>query len=414
MAAVALSVAPGPEKDVNKMLPMLTAVCYPPKIKCVFLAQFDNTIGRIIRCQHPSDFLTKEKFEVFAGLVIPQQELCNKFLKHETSEYKIMGHAVSINNPQKYDRNFFMFNLCFIVEKSESDERILEPVLQKAADYLVELEKECDFLSNPVHDDKWVKDLVRNICVGLSKDGGCNFLATSRSVVALEITMPYHFEMKELPSLLLVPAFTRVPLPTQTPDIFKKMDMVSQKIIPVINGVLTIREISQKVKIDVEIVGRCVRQLIYCGLLVLFPQFLYSNCYYTTDRFKRFLEAKDTQKECCEFVKRQRCLPGPEPRDVIRLYAGLRPGWKLSHWHSRFNPRRQNVDERKLIQFGIYYGFVRRQDIFPVALVDDGTKISKFCNGEMTIEDLALKFETTTVVLLKIFDASPSYTLIYR
>jgi hypothetical protein len=180
------------------------------------------------------------------------------------------------------------------------------------------------------------------------------------------------------------------------------------------NGVFTILEIAHRVKIDAEIVGRCVRQLIYCGTIILLPQFLYSNCYYTTEHFLDFINAYGTQKECCEFVKRKSCLPGPEPRDILRLYGGLRPGWKLSNWHARFNPRRQNVDERKLIQFGIYYGFVRKQEIYPVALVADETKISKLCNGSKTIEEIALKYHTSTVQLMKLFDASPKFTLIYR
>lgn len=154
--------------------------------------------------------------------------------------------------------------------------------------------------------------------------------------------------------------------------------------------------------------------MIYSGILVLFPQFLYLNCYYTTDKYIEFLKDKNIQKECCQFVKRQSFLPGPETRDVIRLYSGLRPGWKMSHWHSRLKPRLVNIDERKLIQYGIYYGFVRKQEVFPVALVDDGTKIANLCNGEHTLEDLALKYNTTTAFLHKLFDSSPNYTLIYR
>jgi hypothetical protein len=34
-----------------------------------------------------------------------------------------------------------------------------------------------------------------------------------------------------------------------------------------------------------------------------------------------------------------------------------------------------NVDERRLIQFGMHYGFLRKVEIFPVAKQpDDGTK----------------------------------------
>lgn len=38
------------------------------------------------------------------------------------------------------------------------------------------------------------------------------------------------------------------------------------------------------------------------------------------------------------------------------------------------NPRQLNIDERKLIQFGVYHGFIRKLNIFPVAINEDGTK----------------------------------------
>jgi hypothetical protein len=215
-----------------KMTPVLPTLCYPPKIISVFLAQFDNHKGRIIRCQYPTNAITKEAFSAFDGLVIPNEKLCRKMVKHETPDYKIMGHAFCLCDYEKYKfhRNYFMWNLCFAIEKDDKDERIYEPVLQKIADYLYLLEEECSFLSDPQRDNTDAINFVTKIYCGLSKLGECNFLASLRQVIALKISLPYHMEMKTLPMLLLVPAFTRVPLPTATPEIFKKMDMVSQKV----------------------------------------------------------------------------------------------------------------------------------------------------------------------------------------
>lgn len=40
----------------------------------------------------------------------------------------------------------------------------------------------------------------------------------------------------------------------------------------------------------------------------------------------------------------------------------------LKDWCLRMHPRELNVDERKFIQFGMFYGFVRKLLLFPVAI----------------------------------------------
>lgn len=53
----------------------------------------------------------------------------------------------------------------------------------------------------------------------------------------------------------------------------------------------------------------------------------------------------------------------------------------LKDWCLRVQPKQYNVDERKLIQFGIYYGFVRKLLIYPISTNNDGfTKFVKNVN----------------------------------
>lgn len=46
----------------------------------------------------------------------------------------------------------------------------------------------------------------------------------------------------------------------------------------------------------------------------------------------------------------------------------------LREWCIRMRPREVNVDERKLIQFGVFYGFIRKLLTYPIATNDDTTK----------------------------------------
>lgn len=68
-----------------------------------------------------------------------------------------MGHSVGISKvffffeknifktknleDKKYAREIYIFNLCFIVSKSSNFDTVYEPLVQKCAEYLVDLEK---------------------------------------------------------------------------------------------------------------------------------------------------------------------------------------------------------------------------------------------------------------------------------
>ena len=66
--------------------------------------------------------------------------------------HKIIGFPVGINNP-KYERNRLMFNLCFVCDQSMRTVQY-EPVIRKLANYLIDLENECEFLFNENHKSK--------------------------------------------------------------------------------------------------------------------------------------------------------------------------------------------------------------------------------------------------------------------
>uniref|UniRef100_A0A7E4VUV5 GATOR complex protein NPRL2 n=1 Tax=Panagrellus redivivus TaxID=6233 RepID=A0A7E4VUV5_PANRE len=382
------------------------------------LCYFDNTYGPQMRCSFPPQFIDKPFYDTINRVIIVHKTLCHKMIKFEAKNLIIMGNPVCIVDTVKYDRNQILFNLCFAIEKTANikSEQMWEPILQKAADYLIELEKECSFISKPnrANDAKLLEEMFKGLT---SPKRQCYFQAPlSRTVVALRVSLPYVFETKHLPPDNAVPAFARAPLPTDVneQDFFNKMDMVSQKVVWVMDGVASIADIAYKAHIPSEIVGRCVKQLIYCGVVVLLPQFLYSNYYYTTEKFAKFVESVVSQEECCRFVRRKKKKPAPEPRDILELYAGLRPSWKLAFWAQHYRPRLFNVDERKLIQFGIFYGIVRKQNVYPVASVAEESELLELCNGSNTVEEIATEMELSSIFLLRCFECSPKVTLLIR
>uniref|UniRef100_A0A183DD14 DNA primase n=1 Tax=Gongylonema pulchrum TaxID=637853 RepID=A0A183DD14_9BILA len=64
----------------------------------------------------------------------------------------------------------------------------------------------------------------------------------------------------------------------------------------------------------------------------------------------------------------------PTFSDVFRLYTSLKTGMTMKEWCERMVPRQYNVDERRLVQFGICHGFVRKLCIYPVSLRKGDTR----------------------------------------
>ncbi|KIH58482.1 hypothetical protein ANCDUO_11312 [Ancylostoma duodenale] len=61
-------------------------------------------------------------------------------------------------------------------------------------------------------------------------------------------------------------------------------------------------------------------------------------------------------------------------------------------------PRRYNVDERRLVQFGMHHQFLRKLSIYPIATiptneVERSGKIFRLCDGTRALEDLAVIYD---------------------
>lgn len=50
----------------------------------------------------------------------------------------------------------------------------------------------------------------------------------------------------------------------------------------------------------------------------------------------------------------------PAVRDVFRLYSSMAHGTTIRDLCIRFNPASLHIDERRLVQFGVLEGFIRR------------------------------------------------------
>uniref|UniRef100_A0A914RZT4 Nitrogen permease regulator 2-like protein n=1 Tax=Parascaris equorum TaxID=6256 RepID=A0A914RZT4_PAREQ len=196
------------------------------------------------------------------------------------------------------------------------------------------------------------------------------------------------------------------------------------KICPKIDGVRCIKDIALLVQIDADLVARCVRNLHFYGCLTLLPLFMYSNTYVANEQLHRFYLNADTIEACLDFVgprnkEGEPVTPKPIFSDVFRLYVSLRIGITMKEWCERLSPRQYNVDERRLIQFGVFHGFIRKLSIYPVALKQgdsrsDYLRIAKLCDGSRSLEDLAVMYTVSPLKLHTLLQNDTNFVFISK
>ncbi|GMR32362.1 hypothetical protein PMAYCL1PPCAC_02557 [Pristionchus mayeri] len=420
-----------------------------PKLTAIIYAEFDKDYGPIVRYQVPEErqAISKETFNSFSALILPKEDLLNKMIKVIFKECKIIGHPIGLDCPI-YTRGRHIFNMCFIVPKDSSADCMYEPLVQKLNEYLVDVEQECFFLTKKPEE---VKSLMNRIFDEVNQKGECVIKVTDLTTMHLRLCPAYRgveppmvgLIYPPLPlltyqeysalihkintlydeqrmvlqvSLYMVPMLIRKIRRDEYPRIIEKMDVLSQKIIPEIDGVRCVREIAIKVSIDADLVMRCIRNLIFYECVQLVPLLLYANTYVATEKLHPFYHDQTLIQECLDFVGLQGSGVTPKYSDVFRLYLSLRCGMTLRKWVEAYDPRSYGVDERRFIQFGMFHRFLRKLSVYPIAKnrVHCTGKLSRECDGTQSIEDLAVAHGIQPEILLELLTESNRFEFICK
>lgn len=80
--------------------------------------------------------MSKEVFDAINVYIIPKPHLQKCILTVNAMDIKIVGYPVGIEDQQKYPRNAFLFNLCFVCDSWARSVQY-EPVVKKLSEYLV-------------------------------------------------------------------------------------------------------------------------------------------------------------------------------------------------------------------------------------------------------------------------------------
>ena len=298
--------------------------------------------------------------------MIPHPSLCNIGLLHLiTSHHRILSYPQTISSPS-YPRNAYTFNFCLVLE-ADAEFSTYIPVVRKLNTLFRTLEEQSQFLSRDASPPDTGK--IYALCEILLED------LNNYSEAMIPIDAANTLNIKLFPTYPPPPPLYahHVPLSTVRLEnlVDENWDLTMLKILPWINGVNSVKQISLLADADFKLVRKAVRHLLYYGCVILLDIFSFSAIYAVTESIGEFVESKEMQQECARYVAladngialsdgalEDGALIGGT--QLAELYLVLRLGQSVKAWCMEHTELVSKIDVRRFITFGVIKGILYR------------------------------------------------------
>lgn len=318
------------------------------RIRGLFYAEFDNTVGPKIFFQAPEGFICADDFDDISEYMITKPDLCGKIVtvvhpsmrllveegddsetpapvgpvdasaapisgdasagaepvtikacseRTHTYPIKIINFPVGLQH-ERYPRNTLLFSVGFALDP-DADTRPYEPVLRKLGLLLYSMEIEGEFLFR-VEKKAQLASMLPMILAGLNARGECFVPADSVDTIALKL-----FPVLPHPSLV---RDHNVPVRLRDMDVMvgsgddSGWDLCMRTVLPHIDGVQCVRAISEAADVELPLVKRVVQHLLYYGCIALVDIFQYTNIYSTQPRVQLLLRSEELRTACATYI----------------------------------------------------------------------------------------------------------------
>ncbi|KAJ3061355.1 Nitrogen permease regulator 2, partial [Rhizoclosmatium hyalinum] len=336
-------------------------------IKAIFYSEFHPIQGPVVVYSVPEGSVVSGRpnethkddiviFEHVSEYVIPKPALCNRLVSlTATSSRTIIGHPVSIEDA-KYERNAFLFNLVFVFDSNDKTQPY-EQVVRKMSRILRSLELESGLLSNKDTKPK-VFSIMDQLLQDLNTYFECRINISDVEAINLKL-----FQSRAPPATV---HDWQVPVQVYhlARIVDRLWDMTILRVIPFINGALSVKRISEIADVELGLVRLSIQHLLYYGCVKLVDIFQYSNIYtLKSNNMLTLLENEDLQYEMLAFVRKDESTTFPT---LFTLLSSLKPGLTVKEWCEEHDVRSLNIDIRRLFVFGVLNNFLYRVHKYPV------------------------------------------------
>lgn len=450
-------------------------------IRGIFLAEFHHTAGPKIVHQHPVGCISKEVFDAVSVFIIPKPQVLKRIVTVNVLGVKITGYPNEIRSPN-YKRNALIFNLAFVCDSSARTVHY-EPAVKKLSEYLENLELEDGFLSSASGRAR-VPGLLRQVLDDLSTTSHCTVTitlgggegerrpsqfsrhhgsdssggsggapherrlslysdqrpsegsfrgfrkssvseaksrrrsadSTTTSVLHLKVVRlwpdPLQVEDHHVPVLISERVYSRG----------DHWDLTTQQVLPYIDGFSHVAKIAAAADVDNNLVKACVENLLYYEQVRLLPIFQYSNVYVVTSGIQRLYVDPELQEECRRAINKH-CAFRPQLCQILELYNSMTYGVSVRDLCIRYNPQALNIDERRLVQFGLTNNLIRRLHRYPILLPPDdphytpgrhSNTIHALCSGQHNYDEICCRLGLTFKELHEIVERDPNIRVLWK
>ncbi|XP_055585637.1 GATOR complex protein NPRL2 [Uranotaenia lowii] len=376
-------------------------------IRCILLSEFHATAGSKISCQVPDNYISKEVFDSIRFFIIPKPQLQRCTLTVNALGHKVIGYPVRIDH-QRYPRNAFYFNLCFVCDSWARSVQY-EAVVKKLSEYLLMMEEETAFLSNPDNNDR-IQNLLTNILRDLNEKQVATIVEGETTIYLKIVKLrPDPPPVQDYQVPLICKGFENIAL--------ESWDLTTQQVIPFINGIKHVARIAAEADVENQLVKSCIQNLVYYGVVQLLPLLKYSNVYMCTRNLQILSKDRKFAEDCRRYVvleSEKEPIRLPSLHKILQLYSQMTHGVTLRALCQRLCPRDNEIDERKLVTFGLQHGLVRCINKYPIFTGSCPSARHKLYNGLNSLDEICCKTGLCPSRIEEDIDVDSNVTVIWK
>eukprot|EP00475_Leptophrys_vorax_P006246 TRINITY_DN13837_c0_g1_i1.p1 TRINITY_DN13837_c0_g1~~TRINITY_DN13837_c0_g1_i1.p1 ORF type:complete len:453 (-),score=109.56 TRINITY_DN13837_c0_g1_i1:70-1374(-) len=330
----------------------------------LFFAEFDNIVGPKVTHQVPDKFIASDVFTQVSDYIIPDNELCFKFITLNVEKCVIAGYPVRIEN-KKYHRNQLLFNVGVVV-KPEADTGRFEPICRKLGETFKSLELENEYVFDQTKRAALPEILVQIFC-DLKSNGECTTRFDSANIITLKILPaldpPGMIHDHEVPILVK----------EINPPLVKFWDLTLHQILPFLDGTNHVKKIAKLANVDSSFVKTCLRQLVYYNLVKMIDIFQFSNIYRInkTEQLQKLYVDVEFQDSCLSYLSfKTQSLKGSKGAFdlVFSIFCQMSSRPRVSEIvrQNATGLQNFNLSIKRIITFGLLNGIIARVHKYPV------------------------------------------------
>lgn len=278
--------------------------------------------------------------------------------------------------------------------------------MKKLAEYLIMIECECGFLSKEEHRPR-INAMLNKIMKDLNESRVCTIVEGETTIYLKILKIP-----EDPPDVY----DHQVPLlKKEFQDMsIEHWDLTTQQILPYINGTLHISKIAEYTNVEKSLVKACIQNLVYYKVVELLPIFKYTNAYMCTRNLQTLTKSKQLQDDCLEYVTLNKDFPKPTLYNVFLMYSQMAHGVNLKTLCIRHTPRTKNINERKLVEFGLQHSLIRCISKYPIFTGSLPNVRQSLYNGLNKLDEICCNTGESVQSIEEKIDADTNVTVICK